>query len=99
MPPPFVMHVKYHTGWIPIVTKSIKPKLEEKKKEEQKKRFENYMDGNASNLGLDLTKSTSYDVMAGMHTSLPSPTHTHTHMSIFTLNSNEKREGICMTTH
>jgi len=37
MPPPFVMHVKYHTGWIPIVTKSIKPKLEEKKKEEQKK--------------------------------------------------------------
>jgi len=57
------------------------------------------MDGNASNLGLDLTKSTSYDVMAGMQTSLPSPTHTHTHMSIFTLNSNEKREGICMTTH
>jgi hypothetical protein len=45
--------------------------------------FENYMDGNASNLGLDLTKSTSYDVMAGMHTSLPSPTHTHTHTCLY----------------
>lgn len=42
------------------------------------------MDGNASNLGLELTKSTSYDNGRDAHFAPLSNTQTHTHVYIHT---------------